>query len=156
MVRGRGESRRAELEPRGRGLWLQILSAGLATVLLTGFFGSAAGWRSFQRWLSCAAVGTSLVMIAITSATALAAHLSTGTINSDRRAQVRRRDRRRSQEPEARADAPRRCGQLLLRARRAGDRSPRGPWRDRAGDRDRGQAGHPGRVAQRTFLSSFS
>jgi len=61
------------------------------------------GRLAIVLWLSCAAVGTSLVMIAITSATGLAASLSTGTINSDRRDQARRRDRGRRQEPAARA-----------------------------------------------------
>ncbi len=87
MVRGRGEPRRAELEPCGRSLRLRILPAGLATGLLTGFFGVGGGFAIVPALVLVlgvplsAAVGTSLVVIAITSATALAAHLSTGTIN---------------------------------------------------------------------------
>ena len=87
MLRGRGEPRRPEIEPRGHGLWFRIVPAGLATGLLTGFFGVGGGFAvvpALTLLLAvplAAAVGTSLVVIAITSAGALAAHLSSGSID---------------------------------------------------------------------------
>ena len=87
MLRGRDESRRSELQPRGRSLWLRIAPAGLATGLLTGFFGVGGGFAivpALTLLLAVpltAAVGTSLLVIALTSAGALAAHLSSGRIN---------------------------------------------------------------------------
>lgn len=87
MVRGRGEPRRAETAPRGTGLWLRIVPAGLATGVLTGFFGVGGGFAivpALTLLLALplrAAVGTSLAVIALTSAAAFAAHLSTGSID---------------------------------------------------------------------------
>jgi uncharacterized membrane protein YfcA len=87
MLRGRGEPTRPEIEPRGRSLWLRIVPAGLATGLLTGFFGVGGGFAivpALTLLLAVpltAAVGTSLVVIALTSAGALAAHLSSGQID---------------------------------------------------------------------------
>ena len=87
MVRGRGEPRRAEIGAHGRGLWLRIVPAGLGTGLLTGFFGVGGGFAvvpalSLLLGLPLAvAVGTSLLVIAITSAAALAAHLASGSID---------------------------------------------------------------------------
>ncbi len=87
MVRGRGEPLRPEVEPRGRHLWLRIVPAGLATGVLTGFFGVGGGFvvvPALTLLLAVplrAAVGTSLAVISITSAAALAAHLSSGRID---------------------------------------------------------------------------
>lgn len=87
MLRGRGEPTRRETEPRGRSLWLRIVPAGLATGLLTGFFGVGGGFAivpALTLLLAlplATAVGTSLVVIALTSAGALAAHLSSGRID---------------------------------------------------------------------------
>jgi uncharacterized membrane protein YfcA len=87
MVRGRGEPRRPEIHPRGRGLWLRVLPAGLATGVLTGFFGVGGGFAivpALTLLLAVpltAAVGTSLLVIAITSAGALAAHLGSGRVD---------------------------------------------------------------------------
>ena len=87
MVRGRGEPRRREVEPRGRSLWLRIVPAGLATGVLTGFFGVGGGFAvvpALTLLLAVplrSAVGTSLAVIAITSAAALAAHLSSGSVD---------------------------------------------------------------------------
>jgi uncharacterized membrane protein YfcA len=87
MVRGRGEPRRPERSARGRHLWLRIAPAGLATGVLTGFFGVGGGFvvvPALTLLLALplrAAVGTSLAVIAITSAAALAAHLSSGSID---------------------------------------------------------------------------
>lgn len=87
MLRGRGEPSRPEIGPRGRNLWLRIAPAGLGTGLLTGFFGVGGGFAivpALTLLLAiplAAAVGTSLVAIAITSSGALAAHLSSGGID---------------------------------------------------------------------------
>jgi uncharacterized membrane protein YfcA len=87
MLRGRGEPRRPEIDPRGRNLWLRIVPAGLVTGLLTGFFGVGGGFvivPALTLLLAiplASAVGTSLVVIAVTSAGALAAHLSSGRID---------------------------------------------------------------------------
>lgn len=87
MVRGRGEPRRREIRAGGRGLWLRVVPAGLATGLLTGFFGVGGGFAivpALTLLLAVplpAAVGTSLLVIAITSAGALAAHLGSGGID---------------------------------------------------------------------------
>jgi uncharacterized membrane protein YfcA len=87
MLRGRGESSRTEIVPRGRGLWLRIVPVGLATGTLTGFFGVGGGFAVVPALTLLlglpltAAVGTSLLVIGISSAAALAAHLSTGRID---------------------------------------------------------------------------
>jgi uncharacterized membrane protein YfcA len=77
MLRGRGEPRRPEIEPRGHGLWFRIVPAGLATGLLTGFFGVGGGFAVVPALTLLLAVP----LIAITSAGALAAHLSSGSID---------------------------------------------------------------------------
>jgi uncharacterized membrane protein YfcA len=87
MVRGRGEPRRPEIEARGRNLWRRVVPTGIATGLLTGFFGVGGGFAivpALTLLLALplsVAVGTSLLVIAITSAGALAAHLSSGHID---------------------------------------------------------------------------
>ena len=87
MVRGRGEPQRPEIEAHGRRVWLRIAPAGLATGVLTGFFGVGGGFAVVPALTLLlglplrAAVGTSLAVIAITSGAALAAHLSSGGID---------------------------------------------------------------------------
>jgi uncharacterized membrane protein YfcA len=87
IVRGRGEPHRPEIEPRGRSLWFRIVPAGLGIGLLTGFFGVGGGFVIVPALILLLAlpitiaVGTSLVVIAITSAAAFAAHLSSGRID---------------------------------------------------------------------------
>jgi uncharacterized membrane protein YfcA len=87
MLRGRGEPRRPEIAPRGRDLWLRVAPAGVVTGVLTGFFGVGGGFAivpALTLLLAlplAAAVGTSLVVIAITSAGALAAHLGSGGVD---------------------------------------------------------------------------
>jgi uncharacterized membrane protein YfcA len=82
MVRGRGEPRRVEIEPRGADLWLRVVPIGLATGVLTGFFGVGGGFVVVPALAILlglplrTAVGTSLAVISITSAAALAAHLA--------------------------------------------------------------------------------
>ena len=67
--------------------WARVTTAGAATGLLTGFFGVGGGFVIVPALTlvlglpMTLAVGTSLLVIALTSATALAAHLATGTIN---------------------------------------------------------------------------
>ncbi len=78
---------RAERPARGRSLWLRVAPAGLAVGVLTGFFGVGGGFVIVPALVLLlalpmgAAVGTSLLVIALTSAAALAAHLSTGHID---------------------------------------------------------------------------
>ena len=68
--------------------WPAVLAAGSATGLLTGFFGVGGGFvivpaLTIALGLPLAnAVGTSLLVIALTSGVALAAHLASGAINS--------------------------------------------------------------------------
>ena len=87
MVRSRGEPQRAEVRARGRALWLRILPIGLGTGVLTGFFGVGGGFAivpALTLLLALplrVAVGTSLIVIAIASAGALAAHLASGSID---------------------------------------------------------------------------
>jgi uncharacterized protein len=89
MVRGRGEPARPETPPFGAGLWLRIVPVGLATGVLTGFFGVGGGFvivPALTLLLALpirAAVGTSLVVIGITSAAALAAHLVSSGVHVD-------------------------------------------------------------------------
>jgi uncharacterized membrane protein YfcA len=87
MLRGRGEPTRLESRAEGRQLWLRIVPAGLATGLLTGFFGVGGGFVIVPMLTLVlgvpltAAVGTSLLIIAITSSAAFGAHLSSGSID---------------------------------------------------------------------------
>ncbi len=67
--------------------WSRVAAAGAATGLLTGFFGVGGGFVIVPA-LALAlglpmtlAIGTSLLVIALTSASALAAHLVSGGIN---------------------------------------------------------------------------
>ena len=67
--------------------WARVTTAGAATGLLTGFFGVGGGFVIVPALALVLglpltlAVGTSLLVIALTSAVALAAHLASGTIN---------------------------------------------------------------------------
>lgn len=87
MLRRRGEGRGRETDARGRALWLRVLPAGAGVGVLTGFFGVGGGFvivPSLVLLLGLAmpvAVGTSLVVIGLTSASALAAHLAGGGID---------------------------------------------------------------------------
>jgi uncharacterized membrane protein YfcA len=87
MARGRGEPRRPETAARLRQLLVRVVPAGVGVGVLTGFFGVGGGFvvvpaltLLFGLPLT-AAVGTSLAVIALTSAAALAAHLSSGKID---------------------------------------------------------------------------
>ncbi len=84
MARGRPGAAAGPVE---RGVWRRALPAGLATGFLTGLFGVGGGFvivpaLSLLLGLPmAAAVGTSLLVIALTSAAALAAHLSSGGVD---------------------------------------------------------------------------
>ncbi len=86
MARGRG------LRPSGRpesrpGLVLRVGSAGLGVGVLTGFFGVGGGFVILPALVLLLAlpmddaVGTSLIVIALTSAAALLAHLASGSVD---------------------------------------------------------------------------
>lgn len=87
MLRRKGDRNAPEVEARNRALWLRVLPAGVAVGFLTGFFGVGGGFvivPALVLLLGLAmpvAVGTSLIVIALTSASALAAHLASGSID---------------------------------------------------------------------------
>jgi uncharacterized membrane protein YfcA len=87
MLRTQRETRRPEVAARGRALWTRILPAGVGSGVLTGFFGVGGGFvilPALTLLLAlplAAAVGTSLLVISVTSASALAAHLSSGHLD---------------------------------------------------------------------------
>jgi hypothetical protein len=70
-----------------RAAWARVAAAGAATGLLTGFFGVGGGFVIVPALAlvlglpMAAAVGTSLLVIALTSAVALSAHLASGSID---------------------------------------------------------------------------
>jgi len=72
---------------RGRRLWLRAPPLGVAVGLLTGFFGVGGGFvvvPALVLLLGLAmpvAIGTALLVVATTSAAALAAHLASGSID---------------------------------------------------------------------------
>lgn len=82
--RGRGSDRD---ELSGSALAYRVVPAGLATGVLTGFFGVGGGFIVVPVLVlllglpMVVAVGTSLLVIAITSASALVAHLVSGSVN---------------------------------------------------------------------------
>lgn len=86
MVRGRGPAARDVAAPRAR-LALRVAASGLVVGILTGFFGVGGGFiivPALALLLALpmnAAVGTSLIVIALTSMTALVAHLASGAID---------------------------------------------------------------------------
>jgi uncharacterized membrane protein YfcA len=86
MLRSRDESHPER--PLGRNeFWLRALPAGGGVGLLTGFFGVGGGFLIVPVLVLLfgltmqTAVGTSLLVIALTSATGLAAHLATGDLD---------------------------------------------------------------------------
>ena len=87
MVRSRATGATAHGHGRGAVGWARVATAGAATGLLTGFFGVGGGFVIVPALTLVLglpmrlAVGTSLLVIALTSGAALAAHLATGTIN---------------------------------------------------------------------------
>lgn len=82
--RGASEGERAD---GGRGFWLRVVPAGVGVGLLTGFFGVGGGFVIVPALVlllglpMSVAVGTSLMVIALTSVSALTAHLATGGID---------------------------------------------------------------------------
>jgi uncharacterized protein len=87
MLRGRHERTSPAQEDTQPLHWPRVAAAGAATGLLTGFFGVGGGFVIVPA-LALAlglpmtlAIGTSLLVIALTSASALAAHLLSGGIN---------------------------------------------------------------------------
>jgi hypothetical protein len=87
MVRGGDRGGPLETAPRGRGLWLEVVPVGVGVGVLTGFFGVGGGFLIVPALALLlglpmpVAVGTSLLVIALTSTAALAAHLTTGGID---------------------------------------------------------------------------
>lgn len=87
LVRDRTVRMAGQVDNRKAPAWARVTTAGAATGLLTGFFGVGGGFVIVPALTlvlglpMTLAVGTSLLVIALTSATALAAHLATGTIN---------------------------------------------------------------------------
>lgn len=87
MLRGKRDSHAAGVGARGRTSWLRIIPAGIGVGVLTGFFGVGGGFVIVPALVLLlglempAAVGTSLLVIALTSASALAAHLASGSID---------------------------------------------------------------------------
>jgi hypothetical protein len=80
--------RRPDLpEPSGKLSLVRVAPAGLATGVLTGFFGVGGGFVIVPALVLLLgvpitlAVGTSLLVIALTSGAALAGHLATGSID---------------------------------------------------------------------------
>jgi uncharacterized membrane protein YfcA len=87
MVRRKDNYGRFETAARGRALWLEVIPTGLGVGVLTGFFGVGGGFvivPALALLLGLpitVAVGTSLLVIALTSTAALAAHLTTGGLH---------------------------------------------------------------------------
>jgi hypothetical protein len=87
MVRRPADDGRSETPARGRGLWLAVVPAGLGVGVLTGFFGVGGGFLIVPALVLLlgvpmrVAVGTSLLVIAVTSAAAFAAHVTTGGLD---------------------------------------------------------------------------
>lgn len=86
MLRRTGEHTDESIDVRGRTLWLRVVPAGVGVGFLTGFFGVGGGFVIVPALVLLlglpmpVAVGTSLLVIALTSASALAAHLVHGSI----------------------------------------------------------------------------
>ena len=87
LVKDRTDRMAGPVEDGKAPAWARVTTAGAATGLLTGFFGVGGGFvivpaLALVLGLPLAlAVGTSLLVIALTSAVALAAHLASGTLN---------------------------------------------------------------------------
>lgn len=80
-------ARRDRVAPGGRLSFARLATVGAGTGVLTGFFGVGGGFVIVPALVLVLglpltlAVGTSLLVIAVTSAAALAAHLAHGTLN---------------------------------------------------------------------------
>lgn len=87
MLRREDGRERPEARVRGHRLWLEIVPTAFAVGILTGFFGVGGGFLIVPALVLLrglpmqVAVGTSLLVIALTSATAFAAHLTTGRLD---------------------------------------------------------------------------
>ena len=87
LIRGRGEGSGDEAEARGRTLALRVIPAGIGIGVLTGFFGVGGGFVIVPALVlllglpMTVAIGTSLLVIALSSASALVAHLATGSVD---------------------------------------------------------------------------
>ncbi|HEX9597907.1 MAG TPA: sulfite exporter TauE/SafE family protein [Gaiellaceae bacterium] len=87
MVRGRAVGPRDEPPANVRTLAVRILPVGVGVGVLTGFFGVGGGFLivpAFVLLLGLSmplAIGTSLLVIALTSVSALAAHLASGSVD---------------------------------------------------------------------------
>jgi uncharacterized membrane protein YfcA len=87
LIRGRGEGSGDEAEARGRTLALRVIPAGVGIGVLTGFFGVGGGFVIVPALVlllglpMTVAIGTTLLVIALTSASALVAHLATGRVD---------------------------------------------------------------------------
>ena len=87
MVRGRAVGPREETPANVRTLAVRILPVGVGVGVLTGFFGVGGGFLivpAFVLLLGLSmplAIGTSLLVIALTSLSALAAHLASGSVD---------------------------------------------------------------------------
>lgn len=87
MLRRKGEGGADELDAHGRTLWLRIVPAGIGVGFLTGFFGVGGGFVIVPALVLLlglsmpVAVGTSLLVIALTSTSALAVHLAGSSID---------------------------------------------------------------------------
>ncbi len=87
MLRHMEAGHAEEIDAHGRALWLRVLPAGAGVGFLTGFFGVGGGFVIVPALVLLlglpmpVAVGTSLLVIALTSASALAAHLASGSID---------------------------------------------------------------------------
>jgi uncharacterized membrane protein YfcA len=82
-----GEEPQRERRRRAAEIWLRALPAGAGAGVLTGFFGVGGGFLIVPLLVLLfglpikAAVGTSLLVIALTSAAALTAHVATGAFD---------------------------------------------------------------------------
>jgi uncharacterized membrane protein YfcA len=87
MLRGRTVRPRAETPADVRTLAVRILPVGVGVGVLTGFFGVGGGFVIVPALVLLlglsmpVAIGTSLLVIALTSVSALAAHLASGSVD---------------------------------------------------------------------------
>ena len=85
MLRRRGGDDASASDAQGRILWLRVIPAGIGVGFLTGLFGVGGGFVIVPALVlllglsMSIAVGTSLLIIALTSASALAAHLASSS-----------------------------------------------------------------------------
>jgi uncharacterized membrane protein YfcA len=87
MLRGRGVSPHEETHADTPALTVRILPVGVGVGILTGFFGVGGGFVIVPALVLLLgfpmpiAIGTSLLVIALTSVAALAAHLAAGSVD---------------------------------------------------------------------------